>query len=285
MLEPWANTGLNVLYIFGFVIAAIGFFSKIDKYTPTYLKLREENGIFISFFKTVMKLYSKFLVAILVTAVIAVIVYVFGAKHDPIPPEPTPTATPTTEPTVVVYSPITYSLDDLQVLSKEPDDAFFFHQWETNYPIKIDNIEYLRSIGVRLPVEIQDDLKINHITERYDYSAVIEYSLGYKYDMFQFSYGIDDNTFKDFGLPPPNCHYWVVVESCICREDSKVKTKELERTPEVNYMQTLATSNMIDVSKVETLRITFYWKFDVLPTKPLTLNVAIVDPTLYVKAN
>ena len=171
------------------------------------------------------------------------------------------------------------------MLNKEPDDAFFFHQWEKNYPIKIDSTEYLRSIGVRLPVEIRDDLKNNHITERYDYSAVIEYSLGYKYDMFQFSYGIDDNTFKDFGLPPPNCHYWVVVESCYCREDSEIKTTELEHTPEVNYMQTLGTSKQMNVSNVETLRITFYWKFDVLPTKPLTLNVAIVDPTLYVKAN
>jgi hypothetical protein len=49
-------------------------------------------------------------------------------------------------------------------------------------------------------------------------------------------------------------------------------------------MQTLGTSTLIDVSNVETLRITFYWLFDVLPTKPLTLNIAIVDPTLYVKA-
>ena len=46
-------------------------------------------------------------------------------------------------------------------------------------------------------------------------------------------------------------------------------------------MQTIETSDVIDVSNVETLRLTINWLFDVLPTKPLTLNVAIVDPTLY----
>jgi len=166
----------------------------------------------------------------------------------------------------------------------EPDTAFVFHQWERNYPIKIDNIEYNHSIGARLPFEVEENLKVNHTTERKLYSAEIEYSLGYKFDKFQFSHGIDDNAFKDFGLSPPNCHYWIVVESCFCREDSEEKSIEIYRTPEVNYMQTIETSDLIDVSSVETLRLTVYWLFDVLPIKPLTLNVAIVDPTLYVSA-
>lgn len=283
----WTIT-LAIISIFSGFITLINHFNKPELYNKTkqeyrrYYQSRTTADILAFFIVYKTKLISATIAAASAIALVFIMILM---------PPPVATETPaSTESIVLTVAPIVSKdpgvyqtmLEELTPLRVDPDTAFVFHQWERNYPIKIDSKEYLHSIGVHLPVDLKYDLLSNHSEERKEYSAVIEYSLGYKYDKFQFSYGIDDNAFKDSGLPPPACHYWIVVESCICREDSEVRAIELYKSPEVNYMQTIGTSEPIDVSNVETLRITFNWLFDVLPTKPLTLNVAIVDPTLYI---
>lgn len=285
MLTPSATFWVVIFSVLSTILAIYAFISSLKQFHPVLEKFKINNGPFIAVLKTLGVVLWPLLLVIALTAGIGYAIHEFGMMPETeVEASATPTTVISTPKPSLPSSPSTLCLDELQVLNKEPDKAFYFHQWEKNFPIKIDGIEYLHSIGVQLPVDVKYDLITNHSTEREAFSAKIEYSLAYKYDKFQFFYGIDDNAFKDAGLPPPNCHYWVVVESCECKEDSEIKTTELERTPEVNYMQTLGTSTLIDVSNVETLRITFYWLFDVLPTKPLTLNIAIVDPTLYVKA-
>lgn len=285
MLTPSATFWVVIFSILSTILAIYAFITSLKQFQPVLKKFKVDNSPFVAVLKTLGVVLWPLLLVLALTAGIGFAIHEFGMMPETdIEATATPTTVISTPQPSLIANPSTLSLDDLQVLNKEPDKSFFFHQWEKNFPIKIDGIEYLHSIGAQLPVDVKYDLITNHATEREDYSAMIEYSLGYKYEKFQFSYGIDDNAFKDAGLPPPNCHYWIVVESCICREDAEEKSKEIYRTPEVNYMQTIETSDFINVSNVETLRITFYWKFDVLPTKPLTLNVAIVDPTLYVKA-
>jgi hypothetical protein len=53
----------------------------------------------------------------------------------------------------------------------------------------------------------------------------------------------------------------------------------------MNYRRTLRVSKDIDVSDVETIRLTVYWEFDVIQSKPLAFNVAIVNPILYTAEN
>lgn len=198
------------------------FFANLKRFIPVLKGYLVDNIFIIALIKAIVTVYWPLLLAIAITVGVTMFIHKSVIYVDPdlaetsTPPIVIPTALPTTS----TYSPTIISLDDLQVLNKEPDKAFYFHQWEKNFPIKIDGIEYLHSIGVQLPVDVKYDLITNHSTEREAFSAKIEYSLAYKYDKFQFSYGIDDNAFKDAGLPPPNCHYWVVVESCECKEDS-----------------------------------------------------------------
>lgn len=277
---------LAIVSVFSGIITLINHFNKPDLYERRKRENRERyDSITIANLLAFFDVYKTKLISATIAAFSAIafvlILLLMPPSDDSNITVIEDTISPSSTPTIILESGNDSTmLEDLDPLNIDPDTAFYFRQWETNFPIKIDNEEYLHSIGVRLPVEVKNDFKDNHVTERKDYSAQIEYSLGYKYDTLQFQYGIDDNAFKDSRLPPPACHYWIVVESCICREDSEVKSIELYRTPEVNYMQTIGTSEIIDVSNVETLRITFNWLFDVLPTKPLTLNVAIVDPIL-----
>ncbi|MBA4347818.1 MAG: hypothetical protein C0413_03085 [Clostridiales bacterium] len=285
MLKPWANFGLNVLYIFAFAIAVIGFFSNIEDFGPTYREYRKHHSIILSFLKAVIKVYGKFLLAIAVTAIVAMIVYRYGTIKERQSPATTPTLTPIIELTPTISGIRETGLDDYPILNMKPDAAFVFHEWTRMYPIKVNYIEYEDSIGVRIPVEDKENYKKNHDTEREIFQAEIEYSLAYQFDVFQFQYGIDDNTFLEGGLCPPQCHFWIVVESCSSSANPDGKLVELYRTPEMNYRRTLEFSDPIDVSDVETLRLTIFWKFDVIQSKPLAFNVAIVNPTLFTEEN
>ena len=278
---------LTITSVSSSFITFIIHFNKPELYNKTKLEYRKKyrsraTADILAFFivyKT--KLISATIAAASATALVLILV-LMPTSDDSSDAASADSPTSPATPIVSIYPGNNQTmLEELTPLKIDPVTAFVFHQWENNFPIKIDEKEYYHSIGARLPVKVKVDLEDNHTTDRIDYSAEIEYSLGYKYDTFQFSHGIDDNAFKDYGLSPPNCHYWIVLESCSCREDSEEKSKEIYRTPEVNYMQTIETSDVIDVSNVETLRLTINWLFDVLPTKPLTLNVAIVDPTLY----
>lgn len=284
MEDSWATFWQVGLPVFTTVITVFGFLANFKNFIPVFEEFLADDIFIIALFKAIVSVYWPFLLAIVITIGVTMSIHQFVVIHGQDQEEtyPTPTIASTEEPTSSIFGPATFSLDDFKALRKAPHDAFYFHQWEENFPIKIGDVEYPHSIGVRLPIEVIENLYDNYKTERKLYSTYIEYSLGYKYDVFQFDYGIDDSAFKDYDLPPPSFHYWILVESCSCLADSKERSKELYTTPEVNYMQTKGTSKAIDVSNVETLRLTFYWKFDVLPTKPLTLNVAIVDPTLYV---
>jgi hypothetical protein len=287
MLKPWAEIGLAIIYLFGFSITVVGFSLEIKKFLPVYRNARKQHGILVSFFKSVFEVFGRLLAAILVTAFIAVTFYVFGTIKPPPDTPPKPTITPTNKlspsPTSTVLKET--KLDDYSILSKRPDEAFVFQQWTDLYPIKINNIEYENSIGVRVPAEACEYFKNNHDTQRKDYNASIEYSLAYQFDTLRFQYGIDDNTFREDGLYPPQCHFWIIVESCGSDADSDEKPVELYRTDRMNYRRTLRVSKDIDVSDVETIRLTVYWEFDVIQSKPLAFNVAIVNPILYTAEN
>lgn len=177
------------------------------------------------------------------------------------------------------------NLENLTPLREEPRDAFFFHEWKRLYPIKINDIEYDHSIGISLPAEVCKDLKKNHDSEREDYKAYIEYSLAYQYETLSFDYGIDDNSFIDDGLYPPQCHFWIVVQSCDSENELSEDENVLFETEPLNYRRSLHSSGDIDVAGAEAIRITVYWEFDVIPAKPLAFNVDIINPILYTAEN
>ena len=278
---------LAIVSISSCVITFLNHFNKPELFKKTKAEYRKKYSgraiaDFLAFFIVyTAKLISAFITITSATGFVLILVFM-PTKESTITIEAEAAHTPLSTPTVTVGNdPSRTYLNEVRPLNIDPDEAFVFNGWKALYPIKVNDIEFDHSIGVRIPTDVSEDYKDNYNTERRDYDASIEYSLSYKYEKFRFKYGIDDSSFLDAGLCPPQCYFWIVVESCSSEADSEEEPKILYQTERMNYRRPLRTSDEIDVSDVETLRLTVYWEFDVMQSKPLAFNIAIINPTLY----
>ena len=267
-------------------IAILGFFNKPDEYSKAKAAAEKKYGksilvVFDAFFCVYLRQFILVIIAVSLGVAFALIaIYVSPPGIDP-PPTPTPhkTITPPSTTTITPTGLETTNLDDLIPLRMDKG-AFFFHEWDEFNPIKINSNEYDQSIGVKIPQQKQDYYYDYFNNQRMAHETFIEYSLSENYQSLNFDYGIDDSSFPKDRSCAPQCHYWIVVYRCSAEKDVFEKADELFRTKEWNYYKTLQNSGNIDVSGVEAIRITIYWYFDVIQTKPLAFNIAIVNPTL-----
>lgn len=283
MLEPWAENLQIFIGLFGAIGTIITIFvlPKPD-FDEIFDDILEVIGSrFFSAVLAFLRVWLYPLLAISISAILLLAINLWG-KVEPPPPSPSPPLTPTpsikTTITPTLYREI--KLYELPLLRVD-EDAFFFQAWDQYEAIAINNVVYPQSIGVRIPEKAQEDYFENYNTLRKEHSALIEYSLAYKYKTLKFNYGIDDSSFPDDKSCVAQCHYWIVVQSCSAEDDHFEKDDLLFITNPLNYYQSLHSSGNIDVSGVEAVRITVYWEFDVIQTKPLAFNIAIINPTLY----
>lgn len=215
------------------------------------------------------------------------ILIVFIAILTPTTPDPditetpVPTATPTAKPTPTFFVGANdVWLDEFDPLLPRAE-ALKTNEWNSAQDISVGGVTYAHSIGFCIPEEDRNDYYNNHNTERITHKEYIEYSLGYKYKTLCFDYGIDDSSFPDNVEYPPQSVFWIVVQTCGSEENLKSDGNIIFQTNQLNYRRSLHGSGEIDVSGAEVIRITVYWEFDVIRTKPLTFNVALINPILY----
>jgi len=279
MLKPWAETGLIIIYIFGFSIALVGLLFEMKKFRPAYLEARKLHGIIASFFMATFEVYKKLLAAVCIMLVLVVVFNTFG-KTRPIPsPTSAPSITPTIQPTPSATMHNEIKLDELDPLRKDTG-AFFIQEWNKFDPIKIRHVVYTQSIGICIPKKNIQYYYENHDTERKTHHVSIEYPLENKFKTLRFAYGIDDSSFLDSGSSPPQCRFRIVIQSCNSENEFGDNENVIYETPLLNYYCPLRYSGNIDVSNVEAIRITVSWDFDVIQSKPPPFNIAIVDPIL-----
>lgn len=297
----WGNMDKTLLTIItaiisvaSFIITFINHFDKPDLYNRVKRELMEKHG---KSFRTNITAFflvytGKFISAVvaIISAIAFVLILFFmpsGNRLDAavLTASPTPTITPSAKPSPAPTKINQARLDELTPLDMEPDAAFCFQQWAYLLPIKVNDVEYEHSIGIRIPTAVSEDYKKHHDSNREVYKAYVEYSLAYQYEKLSFNYGIDDSSFREDALCPPQCHFWIVVQSCSSEEELADDENIIFQTDSLNYRRSLHNSGDIDVSGAETIRITVYWEFDVIQSKPLAFNVAIINPILYAKKN
>ena len=164
-------------------------------------------------------------------------------------------------------------------------DALKTNEWKPAQDISVGGETYPHSIGFCIPEKKRNDYYKYHDTERITHVEYIEYQLGYKYQTLRFDYGIDDSSFPDNVEYPPQSVFWIVIQSCNSEETLKSDENIIFQTKPLNYRRSLQSSGDIDVSGAEVVRITVFWEFDVISTKPLTFNVALINPILYAAKN
>ena len=287
MLKPGAENLITFIYTFGAFGTAISiFFLPRPEFADVYSSIFEVTGKkVISKILAFMRVWLYPIIVIVSTLVFIIAINLWG-KVEPPPPTPTPAPTPheTIAPPSATPSippwPNKTKLVELTPL-KMDEGAFFFGEWNQYESIIVNHVGYPQSIGVQIPKDAQDDYYERYNTLRKTHKAEIEYSLGYQYKTLMFFYGIDDRSFPDDLSCAPQCHFWIVVQSCSAEDDHFEKEDTLFKTEHLNYYHTLSSSGNIDVTGAEAVRITVFWEFDVIQSKPLALNIAIIDPTLY----
>lgn len=278
---------LDVLFVFACVVTLISVFSvKRSDFFKNFEREKQKNkSKFLAFVKAFFHAYKLPLICVLIAALAIISIELFFIIDGP-PSSPSAVESVTeTNPTPVP----TFGEDDAWLDEIDPilsnTDAMFISEWDPFTQISVKGIEYPHSIGFCIPASEQEDYLINHDDEQINHSEMIEYLLNFKYQTLRFEYGIDDSSFADDAEYVPACEFRIVVQSCNSDESLAQNANILFDTDWMNYRIALHSSGNIDVSDVEAIRITVYWRCQVSPSKPLAFNIALVNPILYGKEN
>lgn len=282
MLKPWANFVLELLTMVGAIGTIAGIiFAPRPSFPEIFECMKKKHASkFMCWFLAIIVTYKVALFIILGTAGTMIAIKLVGTIPSPTPTVAQPyTPTPAPTPSAVVGANDVW-LDEFDPLLPRAE-ALKTNEWNSAQDISVGGVTYAHSIGFCIPEEDRNDYYNNHNTERITHKEYIEYSLGYKYKTLCFDYGIDDSSFPDNVEYPPQSVFWIVVQTCGSEENLKSDGNIIFQTNQLNYRRSLHGSGEIDVSGAEVIRITVYWEFDVIRTKPLTFNVALINPILY----
>lgn len=211
---------------------------------------------------------------ITVISTICVVTFIFISHQSVAVPNPIYN-TPTITASANFTSLESVWLDDLiPVLPNKK--AFFINKWNEYSGICINNISYVHGIGLKIPSDTLAEMVTEQSpkSDSVEVSEYSEYALRLDYKSICFTIGVDQSSFVASKNEAPECICRIVLtsEKGIVLYDSGLF--------DYSFSENL---NVVDLSTVETLRITAYWAFDRDPTKQNALNLAIVDPILYLK--
>ena len=231
-------------------------------------------------------------IAFIVTAFFVSLSILLPVKPiKPSDPDPTPTP-PTYTPSPASSAPINPTLPPNAGQLRTPlsnllpiivnKSAFFFGRWTTYSPLIVDDDPVESGFGISIPLVDQRNYYEEHAYESVDHKEILEYKLCRKYQLIDFTYGIDDSSYYGFQEDTPSCKCRILVQY-------KTADRPLDETHNivfdsyVFYYDLSRTHITLDVSQVDTLRFTFFWSYNPDPTKQNCFNLAIIDPVLYLK--
>lgn len=235
------------------------------------------------FLKRLYRLFSSILVRIgfIISAfVFAGLFFLSGIFRPPV--------VPTASPSVSIYIPtaVPSGLDEIPLYTLDPiiinKDAFFINKWELDKDIKVDDEVVPYGIGIKIPKDDQNEYSAMSPYTNIPHSEEIKYKLCKKYDMLEFSYGIDDSTFDDLDKSEPLCKCSIVLKSISSDDALSEKSAVIFDSKDFSYY-IVKHSVSIDVSQVEILSLEINWEYTPDPTKQNCFNLAIIDPVLYLK--
>ncbi len=203
-------------------------------------------------------------------------------SQDTAPPVDTPVVTissPTQSPNQPI--PKKYYLNDIDPTITNPD-AFFDNCWSRHRTLVVDHEEYAVGIGIRIPLIKQREYTLHNSFPRIEHKEVLEYKLCRKYKELTFSYGVDDCSFDGFVADSPSGVCRILMQYAESNQFLGEDENILYESDEITY-HLIKHDVTINVSQVESLRITVYWRYDADPTQRNCLSLAILNPILYLK--
>jgi hypothetical protein len=161
-------------------------------------------------------------------------------------------------------------------------DAFFINQWDSFTDIIVDGVPYSHGIGIQVP---QTDVNLSPSASHQPHdekTEYIEYRLRNKYEGITFSIGIDETSLEDYKNGGPACLSRIYFESMDSCENSKKANYTIYDSQLFDY-RFAKYDIYVDLTHVDILRISAYWKYDASKTRQNCMNLAIVNPVLYKK--
>lgn len=211
----------------------------------------------------------------------------FTSEEDP-PKTPSSTKTPSLQSSTTPYtssSPsnslpyFTQFLCDLDPIIIN-EDAFYIGSWNSFDDFVIGQSIIQHGIGIEIPERDRFQYLKRSIYKRVEHNEFIEYSLGNNYNLLDFEFGIDQSTFELLGSYPPACLCRIVIQSVPSSGFTSDSENILFDSAWFNY-RLARHSASVDLSNVETMRITVFWEFDVDPTRDVSLRIILIDPKLH----
>ena len=217
-----------------------------------------------------------------IAATVALISISFTIFLPIAPPEPSPEPTVTLVPATPVVTPTgsidLYDITPIIYNSK----AYFVNSWSALEPLKVDNTVIPSGIGVCVPVADQQRYNLDYVDKKVEHKEILEYMLNQDYNTLDFSYGIDDRSFYGFEQDAPSCLCRIVAQSK--SSDQMLGDSDNIVYDSCDFYYNLSEEHVtLDVSNIDTLRLTFYWSYKPDPTKQNCLNLVVINPLLYLK--
>lgn len=289
MIKHLLQIILGILTVVSAVVSIKNLFDKNELYNKTRdaliknsrSKFRASTSAFFSVYKRVL----KFIIGTFILGAAVVLIPEIFPDLTP-DPDPTPSPTPRPTPTITITPTSTIylgepdeKLSDLDPIIPKPE-AFYVNTWNLYKKIIVGDDPCPCSIGIRIPEEDLREYYKFHSRQRILHKESLEYSLGYKFENLVFNYGIDDSTFAGNDPSTPSGMCRIVMQYVPSNGFLKESDNIIFDSGWFNYHLTMR-QGVVDLSNVETIRITASWVFDVDPAKDNFMNLAIVDPYLY----
>ena len=147
----------------------------------------------------------------------------------------------------------------------------------SDFVVGQDTIQH--GIGIEIPEKARAKYLKKSSNKRVNHSEYIEYSLGRKYKQLDFEFGIDQSSFESLVTETPVCLCKILIQDVPSNGFISESNNVLFDSDWFNYRLARHAAS-VDVSDVETIRITVYWQFDVNPTKDTSLRLVLIDPEL-----
>ncbi|MEZ4508404.1 MAG: hypothetical protein R2912_06520 [Eubacteriales bacterium] len=262
---------LGGITLAGSILSLIGFISPKGPVPPNGSRV-------LHFF---VRLISNTYVRITIAAItiIACLVWAYISIKPIVDP---PALTP--DPSITIPSP-SLGPNEVYLNTIPPSitnkEAFFINGWSKYTALKVDHEEYPIGIGIRVPFIKQHEYSLQRLYERIEHKEVLEYKLCRKYQELRFSYGVDDSSFNGFEKDTPSGVSRILMQYACSDEFLAEDENVLFDSGEFVY-RLVKHDVTFDVSQVENLRITIFWKYDADPTQRNCLSLAIIEPTLLI---
>jgi hypothetical protein len=257
-----------------FVISVVGTIASVASFLYTKFDCPKPSNKLVKFIFGIWgKITLVFLSAILIFVSYSLLFYDSGSKP------PTPTEVPTA--TMNLSNRRKVNLVDIErcIPNKE---SFRLNRWDDFTEIVVDDKVQENSIGIRVFPEIQSNNGLKLASSRIETSEFVEYNLRKQYDAIVFSIGIDKLSFEDCDDRGPACFCSITLESVDSCKDTKDSATLLYYSELFDYRFS-ASDIPVDLSNVETLRITAFWEYDFSSTRQNCMKLAIINPVLFEK--